>query len=66
MPVGKQRVKFEIFRGTFATWDTLFEEAASFATTIGRDRLINISHSEDKDDGVVAVWYWDDRVTLGE
>jgi hypothetical protein len=53
-------VKFEVFRGVMATWPQLFEEAANFATRIGRDRLITISHSEDRDDGVVAVWYWDD------
>lgn len=53
-------VKFEVFRGVMATWPQLFEQAAAFATRIGRDRLITISHSEDKDDGVVAVWYWDD------
>jgi hypothetical protein len=41
-----------------ATWDTLFEEASDFATGIGRERLISISHSEDHSDGVVVVWYW--------
>ena len=53
-------VRFEVFRGTFASWPELFEQAAQFATLIGRDRLITISHSEDKDDGVIAVWYWED------
>ena len=41
-----------------ATWETLFEEASNFATGIGRERLISISHSEDNNDGVVVVWYW--------
>ena len=59
----RQEVRFELFRGTFATWPQLFEQAAEFATRIGRERVISISHSEDKDDGVVAVWYWDDAVT---
>ena len=49
-----------MFRGTFATWPDLFEQAAEFATKVGRDRLITIAHSEDKDDGVVTVWYWED------
>src|SRR4029453_16325708 len=44
-------VRFEVFRGTFASWPDLFEQAAEFATRVGRDRLITISHSEDKDDG---------------
>ena len=47
-----------MFRGTMATWDQLFSEAAEFATKLGRERLISISHSEDQQDGVVAVWYW--------
>jgi hypothetical protein len=53
-------VKFEMFRGVMASWEQLFEEAAQFASSIGRDRLISISHSEDQDDGVVTVWYWDE------
>jgi hypothetical protein len=53
-----QVVRYEVFRGIMATWDTLFAQAADFATSIGRDRLITIAHSEDKDDGVIAVWYW--------
>jgi len=56
----KWRARHEMFRGTFATWEELFEEAADFATEIGPERLINISHSADRGDGVVAVWYWAD------
>jgi hypothetical protein len=56
-----RKVAYEVFRGTFATWDHLFREAAEFADRVGKERLISISHSEDKDDGVVAVWYWADR-----
>jgi hypothetical protein len=51
-------VNYKHFRGTFITWPELFDQAADFATTIGMERLISISHSEDKDDGVIAVWYW--------
>jgi hypothetical protein len=57
-PAEKSRVAFEMFRGTFESWESLFQKAAEFATEIGRDRLIGISHSEDDDDGVVTVWYW--------
>lgn len=53
-------VRFEIFRGTMASWGALMERAAAFATRVGRERLITISHSEDRDDGVIAVWYWAD------
>ena len=56
-PAGPE-VRYEVFRGTFATWDSLFAEAAAFASQIGRDRLISMSHSADSSDGVVTVWYW--------
>lgn len=53
-----KQVQFQVFRGTFASWKTLFEQAASFASQIGRERLIGISHSADHSEGVVTVWYW--------
>jgi len=54
----KWRASYRIFSGTLASWDDLFGEAADFASEIGRERLINISHSCDHHDGVVVVWYW--------
>ena len=53
-----KKVKFKIFRGTFASWSALFSEAAHFASRIGEEDLINISHSCSHSDGVVTVWYW--------
>ena len=52
------RVEFKMYRGELASWDELFSEAAAFATEVGLRRLINISHSEDANEGVVTVWYW--------
>ena len=52
------RVEYRMFRSSMSSWDTLFAQVAEFATQVGPDRLISISHSEDKDDGVVTVWYW--------
>jgi hypothetical protein len=52
-------VRFEVFRGVWASWNDLFQQAAEFATQIGRERLISISHSCDNNEGVVTVWYWD-------
>lgn len=52
-------VKFEVFRGVLATWNQLFTEAAEFASRLGPEKLISISHSEDQKDGVVTVWYWE-------
>jgi hypothetical protein len=57
-PTQKWQITCRIFRGTFATWDQLFSDAAAFATEIGSERVLNISHSADRGDGVVAVWYW--------
>ena len=53
-------VKNRIFRGTFTTWKTLLNEAGEFATRVGKERLISISHSEDQSESVVVVWYWGD------
>ncbi len=51
-------VQVEIFRSSYSSWEELFAKAAQFATEIGRENLINISHSEDGNEGVVVVWYW--------
>ncbi len=54
------KVEFRMFRGTLASWEQLFADAAEFASTLRPEELISISHSEDGDDGVVAVWFWAD------
>ena len=55
---GGPRVMFRHFGSSFQSWDGLFSDAAAFATQVGRERLISISHSEDEAKGVVTVWYW--------
>lgn len=52
------RVRFEVFRGTLISWDALFDQAAAFASQIAPEWLIGISHSADRGEGVVTVWYW--------
>ena len=52
------RVEHRMFESMTKSWDSLFEEAAAFATEIGRERLINISSSGDGGRGLVTVWYW--------
>jgi hypothetical protein len=52
------QVRYEMFRGTWETWDDLFAQAAKFASSLSPEELISISHSEDSNDGVIAVWYW--------
>ena len=34
------KVQTKVFRSSFSSWATLFEDAAAFATELGRDRLI--------------------------
>jgi hypothetical protein len=55
----RTRLTYRIFRSTTKSWDTLFREVADFASTLGSDRVVSISHSEDHNDGVVVVWYWE-------
>ena len=50
-------VKHKYFK-SLRPWDELLGEAGEFATKIGRERLISISHSHTGFEGVVAVWYW--------
>ncbi len=52
------RVLYKYFRGTFTTWADLFRDAADFASTLPPDRLISISHSAHRANGIVTVWYW--------
>jgi hypothetical protein len=59
MSTANLTVRYKFFRHTLATWETLFSEAAEFASRIGRERLIGISQSQWGADAVVAVWYWD-------
>ena len=53
------RVTFKVFRAMWSTWEQLFQEAADFAGRLDPTHLIAISHSQDGNDGVVTVWYWD-------
>jgi hypothetical protein len=56
---GGMLVKFKIFKSSTKSWATLCEEAASFASDQGQERLINMSVSEDHSKGVIVVWYWE-------
>jgi hypothetical protein len=42
----------------------LFQQASDFANSIGRENVLNISHSCDGHNrGVVTVWYWQEENT---
>ena len=60
------RVTYTYVRGAFASWDQLFAQAAEFASSIPRDQLIGISHSCDKSDAVVTIWYWSEETEPGD
>jgi hypothetical protein len=50
-----------LFESSFRSWESLCDEAATFATSVGRERLINISVSQADTGGmgVIFVWYWE-------
>src|SRR4051794_36764752 len=48
-------VCFEMFASATQSWEVLFRDAARFATKLGRERLICISHSHESTVGVVTV-----------
>ena len=60
------KVQCRLFESTTKSWDALVEEASTFATSIGRERLINISVSAAGGTdtfglgakGAIFVWYW--------
>ena len=51
-------LQFEVFRARLSTWNSLFEDASTFATGIGKERLVTITTSADQGEGIVVVWYW--------
>jgi hypothetical protein len=53
------QVMFRLFKSTMRSWDDLCGEAAAFASEKGKERLISISVSEDHNEGVIVVWYWE-------
>jgi hypothetical protein len=55
----QQKVNFVEFQGRHS--NSVCEDAAELATKIGKERLIDISHSNDHAGAyTVVVWYWDE------
>jgi hypothetical protein len=52
------RVLFKAFDSKMASREKLFKAASEFANQIGPDRLITLTHSEDRDNIVITIWYW--------
>ena len=54
----RMTVQSKIFKSTFHSWAEMCQEVGEFATSIGREHLITISHSAYASEGVIIVWYW--------
>jgi phage baseplate assembly protein gpV len=55
----RDRLRYQFHRGTLASWETLFDQAAETSTRVGADSVLAVTHSADHSDGVVTVWYWE-------
>lgn len=54
------KMRFRRFNAVIKSWETVLQEAADFASSLGRDRVVTISHSEDHNKYDIVVWYWDE------
>lgn len=52
------QARFKISKIAHSPWKALFAAAATFATSLGSERLIGRSHSHEQTVGVVTVGYW--------
>jgi hypothetical protein len=52
------KVEYKVVKSAFKSWETLFKEAAEVASSVGPDRLINITSLLSGGEGVITVWYW--------
>jgi hypothetical protein len=67
IPGGEMKVQCRVFESTTKSWESLVQEASTFATSQGRERLINISVSAAGGSdafglgakGAIFVWFWD-------
>jgi hypothetical protein len=55
------RLFFKVFDSKMASREKLFKAAVEFANQVGRDQLLTLSHSEDRDNIVLTIWYWADE-----
>ncbi len=51
-------VQVKIFSSNARSMGDICADAADFATELGPERLINISHTKEDTAIWVAVWYW--------
>jgi hypothetical protein len=53
----------KFFKAVFIPEKNLFTLAADFANLIGREKVINISHSQSENQELATVWYWTEEET---
>ena len=54
------QMKFRKFTAYIKSWETVFQEAADFASSVGREQVVSVSHSEDHNEAIITVWFWDE------
>jgi hypothetical protein len=55
------RITFKSFDSKLASREKLFKAAVDFANKVDPQKLITITHSEDRDNIVITIWYWTDE-----
>ncbi len=53
------QARFKLFKSNFDSWETMAQQVAAFLTTLGPGKVIGVSHSQESQLGVIAVWYWE-------
>jgi len=56
------RVRFKTFQSQFGLRERVLQKVAEFAQQVGRERLISISHSEERDNAIITLWYWEEDI----
>ena len=56
MPI---QARFKLFKSAFDSWETMATQVSEFLTTLGPGKVIGVSHSQESQMGVIAVWYWE-------
>jgi len=59
------RITFKAFDSKMASREKLFKAGLEFANKLKREDIVSITHTEDRDNIVLTVWYWTDEVDKG-
>ena len=54
------QVRFKTFQSQFGLRERVLQKVAEYAQQVGRERLISISHTEERDNAVITIWYWEE------